>query len=354
MRRVWVVDDRIPIQALYGGPFPSSMEAELVRHLVEVIGADAWEEAQVFALCQAFCAAEYDTTFFLSPEAMLRALERGAVPPHAVIFDWQYPGSTNERNLEALDRLLGSTFAYGQVYTHLGAEGVQPLLADLATKYGPRLLAPKTKADVTPAQLSAHVTQAWSGTIAGVLADRVRQEVSTAVERTLIDMCEIGRGTIASMVQGEPDNFIHVVLAKVRDEVGLRGAEALEHRGDSHQGLEALLKENRATERSLGIIQPDAGSLQFFHRAAKADERQDVGSMQASLFEKPLRTLTPPEFVFGYKYTSGGRSHTHTLQDWEVQAAYLAYLRPKRRCARSSRSTASASPRATLTSSWAP
>jgi hypothetical protein len=91
--------------------------------------------------------------------------------------------------------------------------------------------------------------------------------------------------------------------------------------------LEALLKENRATERSLGIIQPDAGSLKFFHRAAKADERQDVSSMQASLFEKPLRTLTPPEFVFGYKYTSGGRAHTHTLQDWEVQAAYLAYLR---------------------------
>ncbi len=91
--------------------------------------------------------------------------------------------------------------------------------------------------------------------------------------------------------------------------------------------LEALLKENRATERSLGIIQPDAGSLQFFHRAAKANERQDVSGMQASLFEKPLRTLTPPEFVFGYKYTSAARPHTHTLQDWEVQAAYLAYLR---------------------------
>jgi hypothetical protein len=48
--------------------------------------------------------------------------------------------------------------------------------------------------------------------------------------------------------------------------------------------------------------------------------------MQASLFEKPLRPLTPPEFVFGYKYTSAGRPHTNTLQDWEVQAAYLAYL----------------------------
>lgn len=91
--------------------------------------------------------------------------------------------------------------------------------------------------------------------------------------------------------------------------------------------LEALLRENKATERSLGIIEPDAGSLEFFHRAAKADEQQEAQGVQASLFEKPLRPLTPPEFVFGYKYTSGGRPHTHTIQDWEVQAAYLAYLR---------------------------
>lgn len=49
--------------------------------------------------------------------------------------------------------------------------------------------------------------------------------------------------------------------------------------------------------------------------------------MQASLLEQPLRPLAPPEFVFGYKYTSGGKSHTHTIQDWEVQAAYIAYLK---------------------------
>jgi hypothetical protein len=41
----------------------------------------------------------------------------------------------------------------------------------------------------------------------------------------------------------------------------------------------------------------------------------------------PLKPLDPPEFVFGYKYTSSGTPHTHTIQDWEVQAAYSAYLR---------------------------
>lgn len=91
--------------------------------------------------------------------------------------------------------------------------------------------------------------------------------------------------------------------------------------------LDALQQENKSTGRSLGIIQPDPGSLEFFHRAAKADEQQDARGVQASLFDEPLRPLTAAEFVFGYKYTSAGRPHTHTIQDWEVQAAYLSYLK---------------------------
>lgn len=247
MRRVWVVDDHIPIHALYGGPYPSALEADLVRHLVDNQDAGVWEEAQVLELCRALCAPPYESTFFLTPEAMLLALDRGALAPHAVVFDWQYPGSTPERNLEALERLLGSTFAYVQVYTHIGEEGVQPLLTDLTEKYPTRLLPPKTKATVSAAQLSEQVTAAWEGTIAGVLADRVRHEVRAAVERTLIDVCEIGRGTIAAMSQGEPDIFIHVVLSKVRDEIGLRGADALEqiisgnHADQSSEGLQRLM-----------------------------------------------------------------------------------------------------------------
>jgi len=91
--------------------------------------------------------------------------------------------------------------------------------------------------------------------------------------------------------------------------------------------LEALQKENKATGRSLGIVRPDAGSMKFFWRDADAGEKEEAKSVQASLFEQPLKPLSPPEFVFGYKFTSGGKPHTHTIQDWEVQAAYSAYLK---------------------------
>jgi hypothetical protein len=228
MRRIWLVDDRIPIQSLYGGPFPSRLEREMVQHLVDQLPQAAWEEPAVLDLCRTLCGQDYEPTFFTSPEGMLRALDQGAVAPHAVVFDWEYPGSNNARNLQALDRLLGSSFAYVQIYTHLGEEGVEPLLPDLRAKYRGRLLPTKTKATVTATQLSEQVKQAWVGTIAGELADQVRAQVAGAVERTLIDICEIGRGTIAAMSQGEAENFIHVVLSKVRDEVGMRGAEALD------------------------------------------------------------------------------------------------------------------------------
>lgn len=91
--------------------------------------------------------------------------------------------------------------------------------------------------------------------------------------------------------------------------------------------LTALHAERVATKRSLGIVRPDPGSLKFFHRASSAEEREDSKSVQASLFDQPLKTLAPPEFAFGYKFESGGHRHEYSIQDWEVQAAYLGYQR---------------------------
>lgn len=91
--------------------------------------------------------------------------------------------------------------------------------------------------------------------------------------------------------------------------------------------LTDLQAQHTATGRSLGIIQPDPGSLKFFWRDAEAEDQEDTRGMQASLFEAPLRPLKPPELTFFYRYTSGGKEHTQSIQDWEVQAAYLSYLK---------------------------
>jgi hypothetical protein len=91
--------------------------------------------------------------------------------------------------------------------------------------------------------------------------------------------------------------------------------------------LSALEDEHRANGRSLGIIQPDPASLKFFWQAAEKEDQDDTRGVQASLFEAPLRPLKPQELTFFYRYTSGGVEHTQSIQDWEVQAAYLAYQR---------------------------
>jgi hypothetical protein len=228
VKRVWVVDDKIPVHELQGGgPLPLRFEADVVRYLVEHLAADHWEEQPVLELCRALCADDFAATFFLSPEQMLRALDQGATPPHAVIFDWEYPGSTDESNRAALDRLLGGSFVYVQIYTVLGHDAVEPKVTDLRDRFGGRLLPARGKADVIPAQLRDDILQAWSGTIAGDLADKVRGETFAAVERTLIDIGGVPKGILAAMTQGTAENLLQLVLAKVRDEIGDAGFEAL-------------------------------------------------------------------------------------------------------------------------------
>jgi hypothetical protein len=97
--------------------------------------------------------------------------------------------------------------------------------------------------------------------------------------------------------------------------------------------LTALEEDNKNTHRSVGIIRPDPDSLVFkIKPVAESDEDdQEVANLvykqQISLLEEPLTPLASPEVHFGYEFTSGGHQHWRTIQDWEVQAAYLHYQR---------------------------
>jgi len=94
--------------------------------------------------------------------------------------------------------------------------------------------------------------------------------------------------------------------------------------------LKDLLAENKTTKRSFGIVKPDVGSLRFFSRAVK-DLGEDAQALSrsafqtASMFEAALPKLAPPNYAFGYKFTSNGNSHEYLIHDWEVQAAYINF-----------------------------
>jgi hypothetical protein len=98
--------------------------------------------------------------------------------------------------------------------------------------------------------------------------------------------------------------------------------------------LTALHQGNRTTQRSLGIIRPDPGSLKFIIRAAKdvdAEDRQIADQVlhaqQSSFLEAPLTPLEKPEYAFVYRYRSDGQKHEHMIHDWEVQEASRQYKR---------------------------
>jgi len=98
--------------------------------------------------------------------------------------------------------------------------------------------------------------------------------------------------------------------------------------------LTQLHAENRESNRSLGIIRPDAGSLKFLVKPAKdadAEDRQIADQVlqmqQSSFLEDPLTPLEKPEFAFVYRYTSAQHPHNHQIHDWEVQEAFRQYKR---------------------------
>ena len=96
--------------------------------------------------------------------------------------------------------------------------------------------------------------------------------------------------------------------------------------------FKTLLEENQDTERSMGIIKPDPGSVKFKVKDASLNDTddQEIANMvyeQSSLLEDPLKSLIKPKYSFSYHYTCDGHPHKHQIHDWEVQATYFNYKR---------------------------
>ena len=225
MKRVWIVENAVPVQVL--GYIPPTITNRGVRYLLES-HSDAWPEQAVRDLCDSLSGEAFDLTVLLSPDHLTRLLQSGVDPPHVVIFDWEGPGFSDQVNTEAIHRILESSFSFVQVYTQVGAASVEPKLQKLKTLFANRLLPAKDKEKVNADDLRAIVGTAWSDTIAGGVADRVRAQTRTAIERVLIDLCSVKHTALAALL-GPPDRgFDTLLMAKLRDEIGSQGIDRLD------------------------------------------------------------------------------------------------------------------------------
>jgi len=95
------------------------------------------------------------------------------------------------------------------------------------------------------------------------------------------------------------------------------------------RSLVELKAQNEATEASLGIVRPDAGSVRFKARklepASVDDQRLRESFHQVSLIDATQLTPLSVDYEFTYRFTSDGKRHDMKIHDWEVQAAYFAY-----------------------------
>lgn len=95
------------------------------------------------------------------------------------------------------------------------------------------------------------------------------------------------------------------------------------------KSLTALKEDNKTTERSLGIVRPDPGSVRFKARRLRKDSVED-GEIQAlfrqqSLLDAIALPSLTIEYEFSYRFTSDGTAHEMKIHDWEVQAAHHHY-----------------------------
>ncbi|SRR6266496_3794910 len=96
------------------------------------------------------------------------------------------------------------------------------------------------------------------------------------------------------------------------------------------ESLGKLEQEQQDAKRSLGIIKPDEGTLEFTYEAidrATDEARETANSVyvQQSLLEPELKKLPAPEFIFRYRFDCGGRPHHMQLHDWETETTFHRY-----------------------------
>jgi hypothetical protein len=98
------------------------------------------------------------------------------------------------------------------------------------------------------------------------------------------------------------------------------------------ESLVNLKEENLATERSLGIVRPDIGSVKFSYTKLSAQEAKakQAEFRQVSLLQSTVLPELPIEYDFRYRFTCDGTKHDMRIHDWEVQAAYFGYKRKYR------------------------
>ena len=224
MRRVWIVEDAVPVQGL--SYVPRTITNEGVRYLLNSHDA-VWEEREVRELCDSLSGDAFELTVLLSPGQLTQLLQSGVEPPHIVIFDWQGPGFDELVNTEAIRSILESSFSFIQVYTHLGVAAVEPYLQALRAQFGDRLLPARAKQDVNAPDLCAVIRTAWGETIAGEVADRVRTKARIAIERVLIELCSVKRPALRALLEPLDVGLETLVMAKLHDEIGFQDIDQL-------------------------------------------------------------------------------------------------------------------------------
>ena len=148
------------------------------------------------------------------------------------------------------------------------------------------------KQDVNATQLSAIVAAAWSDTIAGEVADGVREKARASVERVLIDLCSVRRSALAALLGTLDGGLDALLMAKLRDEFGSQGV--------GHFGALASDEQVEATEQLRRFL-----SIFYYH--FPDDDLVRTGDIVACDGDSYAMVFSPQCLLERFRGKTGGR-----------------------------------------------
>ncbi len=294
MKRVWVVDDEILFLAKVGGiPAPDGLNAEIVKHMLST--KEDWTDPHVWELCSAFCsAADLEATFFVSPQSMLAHLRAGASAPDAIVFDWEYYGSSLQ-SAGTIKQLLETIPSYLQVYSHLPVATIEQSLDPLRAKHGSRLLSAQLKAEVKPAKLAEDMKVASGRTLGSQVGEMFRSRVRDAIERVLIDLTSVPVDAMSALADGKRDNALNMLVARVREDVGYSQQDIFDDIARGQKGA------------STSVGPPLRKLISFWYYFFPLDKRVRRGDLIRLLNGEMGLIVTSPCDLGTFRKKTGGR-----------------------------------------------
>lgn len=205
---ICVMDDAIPAN-VPGIQFDDSniIEGKLLKQLVDM--SEVWTDSDIHSLIQSFLVDpdSWVLTAFRNPSLYLTYEQSYRYHPEIIIFDWDYPGSS-EPTESLLTMLLERAFSIVYIYTGQDDAGKVKTIIEGAPfkQYAGRLFLLHKGEDDSANKLLKYLTSIKTTNFSFKFGTTLRNHAINSMEQILVDLSRITNGDMRQFIVNEGDS----------------------------------------------------------------------------------------------------------------------------------------------------